>query len=258
MRLRGAEPLGSDHGGHDRRAAAGLPDAALEVLGHAEVVPILDGAQSLVVQLHGVVVGMEVGEIGAGYDERVAALDFASQREAELAAGLVALIAHDDGDQLEVADGALEERKLVFEGVLAAVTRDHVAARGELNRVAAHDLLAEGLVDGHGSERRLVGFAVEDGDEGEAIHVRRRDDHDAVVVPALHEGVAVGSDCAREVVAGVRRDQGLDGAFERRGRGVGDQIVHRFGEDFGVGWVEGAGDGGGAHLGAGAGGGEQG
>ncbi len=199
------------------------------------------------------VVGMVVREIGAGHDECVTALDFPGQRQAELAAGLVALISHDDGHQLEVADRALEERKLILEGMLAALARDYMPARGELNQFTAHDLFAEGLVDGDGSERRLVGVAVVDGDEREPVHVRRRDDHDAVIVLALDEGVAVGGHSARELVARVRLDQCLHSAVDRWRRGAGDEIVHHPGELFGIGRVEGTRDRGRSHLSAGAG-----
>ena len=71
LRLVGSHALGGDHGRHDRRSAAGFPNARRKVARHAEVVPVLERVQGLVVDSHGLVVGVIVRQVGAGDDEGV-------------------------------------------------------------------------------------------------------------------------------------------------------------------------------------------
>ena len=68
-------------------------------------------AWSFAVDDLGLVVRVIVGEVGAGEDERIAVRFYSDQlcqRDAKRAAAGVTLIAHDDGNELEVADHFLQ------------------------------------------------------------------------------------------------------------------------------------------------------
>jgi len=64
--LIGTETLGGDHGGDDGASAASFPNATFKILREAEVIPIRDGFQGLVVHLGSFVVGVEMREIRTG------------------------------------------------------------------------------------------------------------------------------------------------------------------------------------------------
>jgi len=248
--LRGSKPLGSDHGGDDGISAAGFPDvdARFEVARHAEVVPLLDGLQGLVVDFDGLGIGMVVGEVGTGDDESVGAGDQLGQRQPQRAAGFIALVADDDGHELERAEHALEEGELIFESVFGLVGRGRVSGAGELDELAhAGELGGERPVHGDLAQRGGVGSAVVHGRETERFVVRRRDDHHAVELAAFEQGIGVGGHLAGVLVTGVRRDQGHD-VGDRSGRGLGQETIHHFRKLGGIGRIERSGDGGGPHL----------
>jgi len=249
--LRGAQPLGSDHGGYDRISAAGLPDVhtGVEVAGHAEVVPLLDGLQGLVVYLHGLVIGMEVREVGTDDDQGVGALDQLGQGQPQRAAGFITLVAYDDGHKLELAQHALEEGELIFESVFRLVAGGRVSQARELDELAhGGQLGGERPVHRDLAQRGRVGCAIVDRREAERLVVRRRDDHHPVELSAFEQGVGVGGHLPGVLVAGVRRDQGHD-AGERRWRGLRQEAIHHFRKFGGVGRIVRSGDGGGPHLG---------
>jgi len=115
LRVSRAQALCSDHGCDDGAAATGFPGARREVTPQAQVIPLLDGLERLVVDLHRFVVRMIVRQVGADQDERLRAhLGFLRQqrlreRQAQGAAEAVVLVAHHDGDQLELAQRALQK-----------------------------------------------------------------------------------------------------------------------------------------------------
>jgi len=161
LSLVGAQSLGGDHDGYDRPSAAGLPDLRFQIARKIEVIVFLDGVQGFVVDSHALVVGVVVGQIGAGDDQGIGPLNELRQRRAERAAGIVALISHDDGHELELPDGPLQEGQLHFESVLQAVRRGRVSHARELD-AGTHfrKLRREGLVHRNFAERGGIGRAV--------------------------------------------------------------------------------------------------
>jgi len=99
-----------NHGCDDGRAAAGLPDALLEVLRHAEVVPLLERVQRLMVDLHRFIVGVIVRQIGTGDDQRVLSMNQFCQGHAQGAAVFVALVSHDDRQKRKISQHTLQPR----------------------------------------------------------------------------------------------------------------------------------------------------
>jgi len=73
--LGSAQPFGGHHGGDDGTSAAGFPHAEIEVARHAEVVPLPDGRQGLMIGLDRLFVGVVVRKIATGDDQGVRALD---------------------------------------------------------------------------------------------------------------------------------------------------------------------------------------
>jgi hypothetical protein len=153
-------------------------------------------------------------------------LEHLGQCHAECPAALVTLIAHHDGNQLELAQHFLQPGQLDLNRVLWCVLRCLVALIAELNRRAhLHQPLSKFLVDGDCAERRRVGIAVIDRGEVERYVVRGRDDHDARVLVAFERGEGPGSDGSRVGIAGVRRDRGENLPIDGRRRGFGQHIV---------------------------------
>ena len=76
------------------------------------------------VDLHRVIIGVIVREIGAGEDECVAGIGFAldelCQRNPQRATVLIALVAHHDGHDFKVAQHLLQPGQLHFNRVFAA------------------------------------------------------------------------------------------------------------------------------------------
>jgi len=101
--LGGAQPLGGDHGGHNRPSAARLPDAQIEIARQVEVIVLADGVQRLVVFRRRLIVGVIVRKVGAGQNQRVGPRRQFRQRHAESAAGLVALVSHNHRHKLELS-----------------------------------------------------------------------------------------------------------------------------------------------------------
>ena len=59
-----------------------------------------------------------------------------AEREAQRAAGFIALVADDDGHELELAEHALEEGELIFESVLGLVASGRVSQPREPDELA--------------------------------------------------------------------------------------------------------------------------
>jgi len=157
----GAQTLGGDHGGHDRTSAARLPDPPLQIPREVEVIVLSDGLQRLMVQALRLVVGVIVGEVGTGHDQGIGSRDQFGQRHAEGAAGLVALIAHDDRHQLELSDHALQERQLDLQSMLRVVRGRRMAqSRKPDQRAHLGEFCGEGPIDGDLAERGRVGGTV--------------------------------------------------------------------------------------------------
>jgi len=70
-------------------------------------------------------------KIGTGHDEGVRALEQFGEGKTEGTFDFVILIAHDDGNELEIAQDALKEGELDFEGMFALLLGRSVAASGE-------------------------------------------------------------------------------------------------------------------------------
>src|SRR5208283_1540418 len=156
------------------------PNARFEVLGQTEVIPLRDGLQDLLVELRGFVISVVMREIGAGYDERARPrpLEHFSEREPEGSLRLIALLAHHDGNQLEVAQHALQKGELHFQGMLSLLLGWHVAAAGKPDeRVQLGQLGGKLLVHRDISERRGIGIAVVNRNEREALEMRGRNHH---------------------------------------------------------------------------------
>ena len=108
-----------------------------QVARQVEVIVLFDGLQGLVVDFRRLVVRVIVGKVGAGHDQRIGSLHHLGQRHPQRAAGLVALIAHDDGHELELPEHALQEGQLDLDGMLRVVRRW---------RVPGPDSLMDGLI----------------------------------------------------------------------------------------------------------------
>jgi len=243
-----AEALGGDHGRDNRSATASLPDALREIARHGKVVPLLDRRQRFVIHPDGFVIGVVVGEIRAGHDQRLRTDQF-SQSQAQCTAGSVLLISHHDWDKLELAQHALQERKLHFHGMLALVRIRRVAAAGELDeRAGTGQLLRERLVDGNAAERSVVSCAVVHRGKCEGFVVGGRDHHDPLIVAAFDQGVGPSRHVTGILVAGMWRNDGQQ-VRDRRRRGLRHEAVDHLSQLLRIGGIERSGDRGGPHGG---------
>jgi len=196
-----------NHGCDDGRAAAGFPDARLEISRHAEVVPLLERVQRFVVDLHRVIVGVIVRQIGTGDDQRVSTMNQLRQGHTQSAAVLVALVSHDDGHEREISQHALQPRQLHFERVFGALLRRSVSAARELDgRAHFHQLRGKRFIHAHLAERRGIGVAIVNRSEIKIFVMRRRDHHHPRKLAALQRGVGVGRHWARVLITRMRRD----------------------------------------------------
>jgi len=71
----GSQPFGGHHGGDDGTSAAGFPYAQIEVARHAQVVPLPDGRQGLMIGLDRLFVGVVMRKVATGDDQGVRARD---------------------------------------------------------------------------------------------------------------------------------------------------------------------------------------
>src|ERR1017187_10842698 len=111
---------------------------------------------------------MIVREIGTGDNERVGVVDQFSQRHAECATCLVALITHDDGNQLKLLQRTLQERKLHFQRVFSLLSGTLVPAARQPDRSALlSQRLRKGLVHLDSAQGSDVGVTIVNGGEGE-------------------------------------------------------------------------------------------
>jgi len=238
LRVRGSQAFRRDHGGDDGISSAGFPNLRREVARHAQVVPLLDGLQRLVVDLDGVGVRVVVRKIAAGDDQGVGARNQFGQRQTQRAAGFITLVADDDGHQLKLPEHALQEGKLVFQRVLRLAGAGAVAHVGKLDeRAQLHQFRREVPVHRNLAQGSGVSRAVVDRGETKSLVVRRCDHHHPVEFPALQQSVGIRRHLSGVLVAGVRRDQG-DHVGERGRRRLGQETVDHGGERLWVGGVE--------------------
>ena len=80
------------------------------------------------VDLHRVIVGVIVRQIGTGYDQCVLSLNQFCQGHAQSAALFVALLSHDDRHQLKISQHTLQPRQLHFDRVFGALFGGSVSA----------------------------------------------------------------------------------------------------------------------------------
>jgi len=243
--LIGSQPLGRHHGGHNGPSAASLPNARFEVLGQTEVIPLRDGLQDLLVELRGFVISVVMREIGAGYDERARPrpLEHFSEREPEGSLRLIALLAHHDGNQLEVAQHALQKGELHFQGMLSLLLGWHVAAAGKPDeRVQLGQLGGKLLVHRDISERRGIGIAVVNRNEREALEMRGRNHHHPLELSAFEQRVTVRGHFAGIDVARMRRHQSHQVSWKLRHHGLRQIVIQHAAEFFGLRGVELAGN----------------
>jgi len=133
-------------------------------------------------------------EIGTGHDESVCAFDQFGERKAEGALYFVVLIAHDDGNELEITEHSLQEGELDFESVFALLLGRGVAATGELDeRICFGEFGGEFLVHRDIAERGGIGIAVVNRNEGEGLEMRGSNHDHAIKLFAFEERVAVSS-----------------------------------------------------------------
>jgi len=202
-----------------------------------------------VVYLHGLGIGMVVREVGTGDDQGVGALHQLGERQAQRAAGFIALISYDDGHKLELSEHALEKRELIFQSVFRLVGRGRVPKPRKLDELAhGGQLGGERPVHRDLAQRCRVGSAVEHRRETESFVMRWRDDHHAVELTAFEQGIGVRGHLPGVLVAGVGRDQCHHVGKWRR-RGLREEAVHHFPKYVGVGRIERSGDRGGPHFG---------
>jgi len=201
------------------------------------------------VDLHRFVVGVIVRQIGTGHDQRVFififALDELRQSHTQRAAAFVTLISHDDGHEFEIAQHPLQPRQLHLERMLSALFGGSVPLAGEFDSwTHLHELLCKRLVDWDCPQRRRISIAVIDGSEIKGLVVRRRNHDHARKLPPFQRSVGVGSDGARELIAGVRCNHSEDRVGDRRLRrsGMRQHVIHHRRKCLCVGWIEATGD----------------
>ena len=178
-------------------------------------------------------------EIGTGDDERVGVADQLGERNAERAAGLVALIAHDDGNQFELAKRSLQEWELDFQGMFGLLARAFVPAARQMDRTALScQFRSESLVHGDFAQRRDVGVAVIHRGEGKGVVVRRSDDHHALKLAVLERGVTEGRHASGIWISGVGSDQRNQRVIGGRHLRLGEEPIHHVLQFVGIGGIE--------------------
>ncbi|MGA2905742.1 MAG: fused MFS/spermidine synthase [Candidatus Korobacteraceae bacterium] len=221
LNLVSSHALGSDHRRHDGRSATGFPDAHRKIARHTEVVPLLQRGQRFMVLCNCLIVSVVVRQIRAGKDESVAAVNHLGQRYAQSAAALVALVAHDNGHELEAAQHTLQPGQFDFDRMLGPLRSGYMAAAGELDaRVHLGQLLRECLVHDDVAERRRISVTVKHRSKVEGLVVRGRDHDHARILSSPQRGVGVGCDGSGVRISGMRRDDSNNRVGDLRRRGV--------------------------------------
>jgi len=184
-------------------------------------------------------------EIGAGHDERACprTLEHFGERKPEGSLRFIALLAHYDGNQLEITQHALQKRELHLQGMLSLLLGWHVAAAGKLDeRVQLDQLGGELLVHRDVSERRGIGIPVVDRNEREGLEMRGRNHHHPLELSAFEQRVTVRGHFAGIDVARVRRNQCHQVPRKGRRRGLRQILVQHAPEFLGLRGVELAGN----------------
>ncbi len=228
--LIGAHLPGSDEGGHDRALAAhgqrilaaqAQFDTSARRVGHGLGVEGGDGLEGHLVHLPRFVVGMVVGEIGAGHDKGPAATQRAHQGVGQDLGVLQRRLANDDRHDAGPGTGDLEEGQLVLHRVLAV---KGIGIEADMLVGGDH---GPGHVAGHGdrAQGRFERALGPDGDLGRSVAgVRVADDGDGGLLAAgLFQGaIGIAGYGTGIEVAGV----GHDDAHQAAGDGIRVCPVH--------------------------------
>jgi len=238
-----SQTLGGDHRRNDRSSATGFPDARFEILRHAEVVPGLQRVQGFMVNRHRLVVGVIVRQIGAGQNERVAAaLDHFRQRHSQSAAALIALVSHDDRNEFEISQHALQPWQLDLERMLSSSWRGRVPLTGEPHGWAHfRQLRGKRLVHRDRPQRRRVRISVENRSEIKSLEMRWGNHDHPRELSSFQRSVRVSRDRSRVLVTGVRSNHRDDRVVDRRRRRMRQQVIDHRRQHFRIGRVEAAG-----------------
>ena len=169
------------------------------------------------VDLHRVIVGVIVRQIGTRYDQRVLSLNQFCQGHAQSAAVFVALLSHDDRHQLKISQYTLQPRQLHFDRVFGGLLGGSVSATRELDGwTHLRQLRGERLVHTHLAERSGVGVAIVNRGEIKIFEMGWRDHHHPRELASLQRRVGVGSHRAGVLITRVWRDDGENRIVDRR------------------------------------------